>query len=219
MTPYYSDSAVTIFQGDSRELLPAVEREAESVSIIMDPTWPDAKVPLYGSEDPVRMFAEILAAPDSLPERLAVELGCGSDPRFLMAVPHNLPFFRVAWLEVVRMGYHGRLGHTGDVGYLFGRPPPVRPGARIIPGRCIDSSNNGKQSFVHPCPRKIRHVKWLVQWWSAPDDLVVDPCAGSGTTGVAAKELGRKAVLIEIEERFCEEAARRCEAAQFALNL
>lgn len=98
--------------------------------------------------------------------------------RWLVGEGYSEP---VAWLEVVRTGYRGRLGHTGDFGYLFGSPPPSRPGARIIPGRCIDPSSNGKQAN-HPCPRKLAHVQWLVRWWSAPDDVVLDPFMGSGTT-------------------------------------
>ena len=42
-----------------------------------------------------------------------------------------------------------------------------------------------------------------------PGDLVLDPFAGSGTTGVAAKLEGRQATLIEISEEYCEKAANR----------
>lgn len=204
VTPYYDAGGVTLYHADCREVLPLLAVDA----IVTDPVWPNAAVPLFGSDDPLAMFRAMWAALTDLPARAAVQLGCDSDPRFLTAVPAELPFFRVAWLEVIRMGYRGRLGHTGDVGYLFGSPPPSRPGQHIIPGRCTDADPRGKQAD-HPCPRKLRHVEWLVHWWTAPDDVVCDPFMGSGTTAVACAELGRRFVGVEIEERYCEVAARR----------
>ena len=206
MKPYYSDDAVTIYHGDCREVLPNL---ADPGAIVTDPTWPDTSLSLFGADDPERMFREMVEALPEYPARLAVQLGCDSDPRFLRAVPGDLPFFRVAWLEVVRMGYRGRLGHTGDVGYLFGTPPPPTEGRHIIPGRMTDPDPHGKQAD-HPCPRKIGHVKWLVNRWTDYADIVYDPFAGSGTTGVACRDLGRRCVLIEVEEKYCDVAAQRC---------
>lgn len=206
MRPYYEDGVVTIYHGDCRDVLPELPAPD---AIVTDPTWPNASVPLFGSDDPAGMMADMFYALPALPARLAVQLGCDSDPRFLLTVPPSLPFFRVAWLEVVRMAYRGRLGHTGDVGYLFGAPPPSTPGRHIIPGRMTDADPFGKQAD-HPCPRKLGHVMWLVHRWTDAADLVLDPFGGSGTTAVACRELGRRCVLIEIEERYCEIAAQRC---------
>jgi site-specific DNA-methyltransferase (adenine-specific) len=68
-----------------------------------------------------------------------------------------------------------------------------------------------KQAGVgsHPWPKPLPLFKKLVSHWSLDGHTVLDPFTGSGTTLRAAKDLGRKAIGIEIEEEYCEIAAKR----------
>lgn len=61
----------------------------------------------------------------------------------------------------------------------------------------------------HPTQKPLGIVDPLIRYSCPPTGYVLDPFMGSGTTLVAAKNLGRKAIGIEIEERFCEVAAKR----------
>jgi site-specific DNA-methyltransferase (adenine-specific) len=62
---------------------------------------------------------------------------------------------------------------------------------------------------VHPVDKPLPLLGALIAPTTDPGDLVCDPFMGGGGTLVAAKGLGRKAIGIEIEERYCEIAARR----------
>jgi DNA modification methylase len=66
------------------------------------------------------------------------------------------------------------------------------------------NAENGQQ---HPTQKPLGVMRFIVN--RAPAGIVLDPFAGSGTTLRAAKDLGRRAIGIEIEERYCEIAAKR----------
>ena len=67
----------------------------------------------------------------------------------------------------------------------------------------------------HPCPKPIAVMKWLVNKTTiAADSTILDPFMGSGTTGVAAMQLGRKFIGIEIEPKYFDIACERVENAQ-----
>ncbi len=227
--PYYKDEWVTIYHGDCRELLPQL---GLIETVITDPVWPNAAVEMEGRDDPVKLFAEMCQVLPAA-ERIIVQLGCDSDPRFLTSVPVIWPFLRVCWLDYARPSYKGRLLYSGDVAYAFGRPPAYIEGRHLMAGMCRSSradkdnrrgtgqkTRKGVQKekydrLPHPAARRLEHVKWLVHQFS--DGAVCDPFMGSGTTAVASKYLGRKFIGIEIEEKYCEIAVKKC--SQFVMRL
>jgi len=186
-------------------------------AIITDPVWPNSTPDLIGADDPWGLFGETAQHFPRLCKRLVVHLGGISDPRFLRLVPDSMPFMRLCWLQYVRPNYYGRFLGQADVAYAFGSPVPAGLGpSNLIPAQHMDTTSNGKDN-KHPTPRKIGHVRWLVKWFSVEGETVLDPFMGSGTTIVAAREAGRKAIGIEIEERWCELAVKRI--AQMLLPL
>ena len=80
----------------------------------------------------------------------------------------------------------------------------------------IDNSPT-KDNGGHPAPMPYAMATGQIQSWSNAGDTVLDPFMGSGTTLRAAKNLGRKSIGIELEERYCEIAANRM--SQLAMQL
>ena len=227
MNPYYEQNGITIYHGDCREILPMLSGSVTADVCIVDPVWPNSVASLHGADRPSQLFAEMAVLMPQLTARMIVHLGCDSDPRFLESVPPSMKFIRACCLEYALARPKGRILYTGDMAYVFGIPPKSRPCRRLMPGliistkadykrpRTIPSSRRsfeGKWMF-HPCPRRLEHVAWLVKWFA--DGLVIDPFAGVGTTLLAAKLSGYPAIGIEIDESYCEKAARRLDQGVF----
>lgn len=93
--------------------------------------------------------------------------------------------------------------------YLLGAWP--KRGMRrpsVLRTACAMGNPHGLVAMMeHPTPKPISLMETLIL--AAPDGVVADPFAGSGSTLVAAKNLGRRAIGVEVEERYCEVIARR----------
>lgn len=209
MTPYWSGRGVVLYHGDSRQILPTIE-PAERV-VVTDPVWPNAHPDLRGADDPLGVFRAVAEHFPRVAGRAVIQMGSDSDPRFLGAVPASLPFVCARWIRRTPPGYKGTLMIGGDVAYVFGHAQRPR-GARIMPAEC-DSPSSGRRVTSHPCPRGERGVSWLLRWFVHDGATVLDPFAGSGTTLLCALRAGLGATGIEVDERWCAEAARRLDAA------
>lgn len=72
-----------------------------------------------------------------------------------------------------------------------------------------------EQRYDHPCQKPLKITSWIISQYKIPKCLILDPFMGSGTTLVAAKQLNRKAIGIEIEEKYCEIAVKRLQQSVF----
>ena len=77
-----------------------------------------------------------------------------------------------------------------------------------------DNIQSGEEYKEHPTQKPIKLLKYLITASSNPNDLILDPFLGSGTTIVACKELGRKGIGIEISKEYCDIAITRLKNTQ-----
>jgi site-specific DNA-methyltransferase (adenine-specific) len=240
--PYYSDDLVTLYHGSALGLTEFPQADL----ILTDPPygetslewdrwpqdWPRCMVGLapamwvFGS---MRMFLEHADEFSEwrLSQDVVWEKHNGSSfhaDRFKRVHEHVLHWYRGEWAAI----YH-RTPTTPDA-----TPRTVRRKARPKHTGHIDASSY--QSFdggprlmrsvlyqpsmhsaaVNETEKPVPLLEVLIGYGCPPGGTVLDPFAGSGSTGVAAKRTGHRAILYEVREEQCEQAARRL--AQDVLN-
>lgn len=89
--------------------------------------------------------------------------------------------------------------------YLLAKGRPAKPAQPLSDVRPWQYSGNS----MHPTEKAVSILRPLVESFSKPGDLVLDPFAGSGSTCVAAAECGRRYLGIELEAQYCELARQR----------
>lgn len=202
--------------GDCRIGLESMVTIEEECVVITDPPWPNMPDGLYGmSESPLSVWRSVQRIWPVRMRRLILWMGCNSDPRWCAEIPDRYPFVRVCWLRYACPSYQGTILNSGTVAYVYGDASGP-DGGTLLPGEVTSVSadawnrrriRSGK--VHHPTPRKLEHADWLVRNFTKRGELILDPFAGSGTTGVACVKQGRRFIGWERVEEFYEEACTR----------
>lgn len=74
---------------------------------------------------------------------------------------------------------------------------------------CFDWGGDTATPHVHPTQKPVPLLERLIEIFTDPGDVVIDPCAGSGTTLLAAANLKRKAYGFEVNRKFCDDARQK----------
>jgi site-specific DNA-methyltransferase (adenine-specific) len=77
------------------------------------------------------------------------------------------------------------------------------------PKSILDISNADQTNKLHPTQKPVKLMEYLIKTYTNEGDLVLDNCMGSGTTGVACKNLGRKFIGIELDPEYFKIAEKR----------
>ena len=231
MKPYYQSERVTLYHGDCLAILPTLE--AGSVdAVVTDPPYSSGGFNEMGkgggsigtTSKLKRIEGDTMSTNGyfSLMRRVlrsseAVACYVFTDWRMW---PHTtesveLSGFRVRGMLVWNKGWGGMGARWKSQHELicWGTKVVSRMGAGH--GNVITTSRSGNAN--HPTEKPIDLVETIVknaERSGADGSSIIDPFMGSGTTGVACVKTGRRFIGIEIDEKYCEIAAKRIQAAE-----
>jgi DNA modification methylase len=203
--PYYDDGQCVIYHGDCREILPSIEADV----LVTDPPYGVA----HASNRLGRFQGQGIAGDADTGLRDAV-LAEWAGPAIVFG-SWKRP--RPAGTRMVLIWDKGDAAGMGDLSlpwkpnaeeiYVLGAGWRGSRNTSVLRDTSVLTwSGNGQRQ--HPNQKPIPLLRALIE--KAPDHpIVLDPFMGSGTTLRAAKDLGRKAIGIEVEESYCEIAAQR----------
>jgi site-specific DNA-methyltransferase (adenine-specific) len=226
MKPYYERDGITIYHGDCREVLPMLGPVDVTIT---DPPYQSLDVQV-GKGTTTRLVSrdqfsgKRLAASDGGPwfgtlapcEILTILDGCRGLLRDTGAlyvfgdVKSGLALFP-GWTRNVIVWDKGKLG----MGYAWRRMHEWIAYQPMKAHKLRDMSLGdiircpGVEDKQHPTEKPLGVITPLIRNSTDPGETILDPFMGSGTTLRAAKDLGRRAVGIELEEKWCEVAAKR----------
>jgi site-specific DNA-methyltransferase (adenine-specific) len=229
---YYEDELVTLYHGDSREVLAGMEDESVK-AVLTDPPYTErthakARSITAGSiHKGVTTFGSIT---DADLEFVLSECGRVSQGWVVATLDyrHAVKFDETPppGLKCQRVGVWVKTNPTPQI--TGDRPAQGWEAIAYLhreKGRSKWNGGGKHGNYVtkvaapegHPTAKPLSILRDWVTLFTDPGDTVLDPFAGSGTTLRAASDLGRKAIGVELDERYCEVIAKRLQQSAFDL--
>lgn len=215
LSPYYEQAGISLYHGDCRQILPQLAAETFDL-VLTDPPylvsycgrWGSDLEPIEGDCDPswvLPVYRDIFRV--LKPDSLCLTFYGWPHAETFLSTWRVVGFRPISVFALVKrrigLGYFTRAQH--ELAYLLAKGKPPKPA--VAPSDVLDWATSG--TSLHPNQKPLGAVSKLLSSFSNKTGLILDPFCGSGTTLVAAGQCGRRAVGIEIEERFCEVAAMR----------
>lgn len=211
MQPYYEHNGITIYHGDCRDVLPNLSADI----LVTDPPYglahsSNRTSALYGAVDAYYGDGSIANDQDTTLRDFVLQWA-GTRPALVFG---SWKVQRPANVRALLIWDKGEASGMGDLSipwkpsheeiYVIGSGFQGRRTTGVLRAYVPARISFGR---LHPNEKPVSLMKMLLQ--KCPDGVVVDPFMGSGSTLRAAKDLGRRAIGIDLEERYCDLAARR----------
>jgi len=190
MKPYYQDQSVTIYHGDCRQIVPQL---GNFDLLLTDPPYG-----LSIAANPVRQKHDKKAWDDSVPPRWFLEYAIHKTTHSIVwgGNYYTLEPSKCFLIWDKEQPQDFTLAMVEQAWSNLNMP------AKMFKRRVIGYNKQ------HPTQKPVELMQWCINL-AGDVQTILDPFAGSGTTGRAAKDLGKQAVLIEMDEHYCEIAAQR----------
>lgn len=220
--PYYQDDLVTLFHGDCLEVTEWLEADV----LVTDPPY-GVDVSQYGMDNNPKKRREqtarsVIKNDGDTEARDAALALWGTKPAIVFGSwrrprPENVRQRLIWYKSKASPGISSAPWYPADEEiYVMGKGFTGHPEQNVYQTNEARMGRAGPAFTIgHPTPKPVGLMERLIA--KCPDGIIADPFAGSGATLLASRNLGRKSVGIELEEKYCELIVTRL--AQQTFNL
>lgn len=207
MKPFYQDELATIYNANSVDLLRAMDDKSVDLTLTDFP---------YGNNTDYDEYSDTQGSLERLVQDIMPEILRISERALITTGVANVhlypkPTWMLTWVTPAGAG-SGPWGFSCWQPILaYGKDPYLQAGLGRRHDYYIKTEISQKDlgnkdlGVAHPCPKPLDFWTWLLLRGSVnEDDIILDPFMGAGTTIVAARNLGRKSIGIEISKKYCE---------------